>query len=287
MKTDSVFYRLQQSEPTLVFELAGIVVAETSGYQFRSQEIKQTSFRLDGVIEPPPERPDAPRAYVEVEVQFQPDDDFYIRFFREILLHLGQYPTAHPWYAVVIYPNQTVERVATSMEPLLELPNLSRVYLDRRPLLDSANPKIWLIGLVIADFDKIAPIADKIKGHHAKQATDSIDWMDLLETVLVYKLPKFNREEIKKMLNFEDVELKQTRFYQDVFAEGLAEGQIIGEARGETRGEATMFLKLLERKFHTVPESARKRIEAADAETLLLWGERVLDATGLDEIWGH
>ena len=48
-----------------------------------------------------------------------------------------------------------------------------------------------------------------------------------------------------------------------------------------------MLLKLLERKFHAVPESARKRIEAADAETLLVWGERVLDANSLDEVWGH
>jgi len=85
--------------------------------------------------------------------------------------------------------------------------------------------------------------------------------------------------------------LKQTRFYQDVFAEGLAEGEArgeaIGEARGKTIGEAAMLLKLLERKFHAVPESAHKRIEAADAETLLVWGERVLDANSLDEVWGH
>ena len=112
---------------------------------------------------------------------------------------------------------------------------------------------------------------------------DLIDWMDLLETVLVYKLPEFTREEIRKMLNFEDVELKQTRFYKDVFAEGEA----VGEAKGKTKGEATLLLKQLERKFHTVPESAHKRIEAADAETLLVWGERVLDANSLDEVWGH
>jgi len=277
MKTDSLFYRLLQCEPTLAFDLAGIAVADTSGYQFCSQEIKQTAFRLDGVVEPPSDRPNAPRAYVEV--QFQPDDDFYTRFFREILLHLGQYPTDHPWYAVVVYPNQAAERIAGAMEPLLELPNLRRVYLDRLPLMDSANPRFWLIGLIIAEFDHISPIVDKIKAYQASTTNDLIDWMDLLETVLVYKLPEFTREEIRKMLNFEDVELKQTRFYQDVFAEG--------EAKGKTKGEATLLLKQLERKFHAVPESARKRIEAADAETLLVWGERVLDANSLEEVWGH
>ena len=47
------------------------------------------------------------------------------------------------------------------------------------------------------------------------------------------------------------------------------------------------LLRLLERKFHSLPESARQRIAAADAETLLVWGERVLDAKSLDEVWGN
>ena len=108
MKTDSLFYRLLQAEPTLAFELAGLDVPQHEGYSFISQEIKQTAFRLDGIAEPPSDRPDAPRGYVEV--QFQPDEDFYPRFFREILLHLSQYPSLHPWQAVVIYPNSCLNR---------------------------------------------------------------------------------------------------------------------------------------------------------------------------------
>ena len=88
------------------------------------------------------------------------------------------------------------------------------------------------------------------------------------------------------MLNFNDVSLKQTRFYQDVFAEGLVEGKAEGKAEGRVEGEATLLLRLLERKFRLLPESARQRIAAADAETLLVWGERVLDAKSLDEVWG-
>ena len=68
-----------------------------------------------------------------------------------------------------------------------------------------------------------------------------------------------------------DVDFKTTRFYQDTFAEG----------------EAAMLLRLLERKFHSLPESARQRIAAADAETLLVRGERVLYAKSQDEVCGH
>jgi hypothetical protein len=60
------------------------------------------------------------------------------------------------------------------------------------------------------------------------------------------------------MLGFKHLDLKQTRFYQDVFAEG----------------EAAMLLRLLERKFRPLPESARQRVASADAETLFAWGER-------------
>jgi hypothetical protein len=59
---------------------------------------------------------------------------------------------------------------------------------------------------------------------------------------------------------------------------------VFGEGRVE--GEAAMLLRLLNRKFHPLPEYALQRIAAADAETLLVWGERVLDAKCLEEVWG-
>ncbi|MFZ4703128.1 MAG: DUF2887 domain-containing protein, partial [Candidatus Methylumidiphilus sp.] len=58
MKTDSLFYRLLQAEPTLAFELAGLSVPKPEGYRFISQEVKQTAFRFDGIAEPPDDRPD-------------------------------------------------------------------------------------------------------------------------------------------------------------------------------------------------------------------------------------
>lgn len=48
MKTDSLFYRLFQTDPTLVLALAGLTVPEPGRYRFGSQEIKQTAFRVDG-----------------------------------------------------------------------------------------------------------------------------------------------------------------------------------------------------------------------------------------------
>ena len=47
-----------------------------------------------------------------------------------------------------------------------------------------------------------------------------------------------------------------------------------------------MLLRLLTKRFGEVPPEVRQRIETADAETLLQWSERVLDADRLDEVLG-
>ena len=55
--------------------------------------------------------------------------------------------------------------------------------------------------------------------------------VNLVETILVYKLPTLSREGIRSMLGLTDTDLKQTRFYQDVFTEGRQEGR---QAEGVT-----------------------------------------------------
>ncbi|MEQ8960372.1 MAG: DUF2887 domain-containing protein, partial [Coleofasciculus sp. C2-GNP5-27] len=49
-------------------------------------------------------------------------------------------------------------------------------------------------------------------------------WIDLIETIIVYKLPQKSREEIEGMLGLS--ELKQTKVYQEAKQEGLDEGQL-------------------------------------------------------------
>ena len=64
MKTDSLFYRLLKTQPTLAFELVGLDVPGPARYRFISQEIKQTAFRLDGLIEPPAAYPENELSYL-------------------------------------------------------------------------------------------------------------------------------------------------------------------------------------------------------------------------------
>ena len=106
MKTDSIFYRFFQELPGIFFELIGNTPETANNYQFSSVEIKQTAFRIDGIFLPA--RGDENPIYF-VEVQFQPDPDFYSRFLTEIFLYLRQNKPQNDWCAVVIYPSRSVD----------------------------------------------------------------------------------------------------------------------------------------------------------------------------------
>ncbi len=85
-KTDTIFYRLFQEFPRIFFELIGQTGLPADTYQFTSIELKQLAFRVDGLFLPPPNQPNLPMYFVEV--QFQKDDGFYYRLFAEIFLYI-------------------------------------------------------------------------------------------------------------------------------------------------------------------------------------------------------
>ncbi len=71
-------------------------------------------------------------------------------------------------------------------------------------------------------------------------------------------------------------------FAERFIQQGLEQGQ----RQGKQEGEAAILLRLLQLKFGDVPEAVRRRIERADAQTLLEWSERVLTAAGIEQVIG-
>ncbi len=84
-------------------------------------------------------------------------------------------------------------------------------------------------------------------------------------------------EEIQRMLHLPDVELKQTRFYQDVFAEGRTEGHAEGRTEGQQQEAAALVLRLLRRRLGAVPTDVESRIRALPVAELEALGEALLD----------
>ena len=70
MRTDTIFYQLFLTFNSLLFELLGEPVDDAVHYQFISAEIKEKSFRFDGIFMP--DREDKPFYFVEVQFQNNP-----------------------------------------------------------------------------------------------------------------------------------------------------------------------------------------------------------------------
>jgi hypothetical protein len=58
-----------------------------------------------------------------------------------------------------------------------------------------------------------------------------------------------------------------------------------GRVEGRAEHAAGVLVRLLTRKFATVPDGVRARIDTAPLEQLDTWTERVLDAATLDEVF--
>ena len=103
------------------------------------------------------------------------------------------------------------------------------------------------------------------------------------------------------MLGITDIDLKQTRFYQDVFAEGQAEGRQEGWQQGRQEGRqegwrqgqqqgrqaeaARLLQRQLTRRFGALPAWAEARLRESGTETLECWAERLLDAARLEDVF--
>lgn len=79
-----------------------------------------------------------------------------------------------------------------------------------------------------------------------------VDLIGLIETVIVYKLPRLSREEVQAMLKIHDI--RESRFYQDAKEDGVKEGM----EKGMEKGIAMIVAKL-----------AAKKMSAAEIASLL------------------
>lgn len=109
MRCDSIFYKLFQQSPTLLFELLPDPPANAQAYRFDSVAVKEPRFEIDGVFLPPEDDPSGVVYFCEV--QFQKDEQLYERVFAESLLYFYRNRARFgDWQIVVIYPSRNIEQ---------------------------------------------------------------------------------------------------------------------------------------------------------------------------------
>jgi predicted transposase YdaD len=104
--------------------------------------------------------------------------------------------------------------------------------------------------------------------------------VNLVETILVYKLPALSREEIQTMLDLTDTDLKQTRFYRDVFTEG----EEAGRQEGRREEGVSLILRLLQRRCGELAPAIRERITRLSLSQLETLAEALLEFQGIADL---
>jgi predicted transposase/invertase (TIGR01784 family) len=78
--------------------------------------------------------------------------------------------------------------------------------------------------------------------------------------------------------------MRESVIYQDILQEGEQRGEQRGLQRGLQQGEFTLVIKLLKRKFGSVPTKLQKAVEQLSTAQLEDLGEALLDFATLDEL---
>lgn len=170
-----------------------------------------------------------PVGYLESAGQQYPD------IFTEIFNYLDKTELTNNWLGVVLFPNRSVDTgYQERYTELLESQRVTRVYLDQLTAIEASSIGIETVKLILAPESTATTKAIEIVNTARTEIMDTVqqrEIIELIETILIYKLPRLSREEMAKMFGLND--LKQTKFYQDVFTEGKVEGKVEGKIEGK------------------------------------------------------
>jgi predicted transposase/invertase (TIGR01784 family) len=270
MRRDTIFYQLFLQSPALLFDLIPGPPADAHEYVFRSIEVKETSFRIDGVCLPP-----TPEGLIFFcEAQFQPDATLYERLVSEIGIYAFRYRDEfRDWRALVIYPSRSTEQSRLeTVQDIIESGRITRIYLDELAETEDSSVGIRLMLLTTLSQQRLVEAAKAIIAQ-TQDSPDARAIIGMVSTIVVYKFNNLSRAEVEAMLG---IELQQTRVYQEAREEGREEGR---QAEG-----SAVVLKQLQRKLGKLPDEIQAQIMALSIEQLELLAEGLLDFSKLENL---
>jgi predicted transposase YdaD len=269
MRRDTIFYQLFLRFPQLLFELVPNKPVDADQYTFEAIEVKETSFRTDGVWMPPTGKGTAYFA----EAQFQPDEIFYERMNAEIsIFTFRNRDRCSTWQGIVLFPSRDLQQSSLTMvSHLLDSGKIIPIFLDELP--SDVSPALNLMVLTTLEGEDAITAAKQALA----QGTDNRDIIEMVTTIMVYKFTQLTRAEVDEMLG---VTLQETRVYQDA----LAEGEVIGEARGEAKGKLEMVVMILTRRLGNLPESTIDRLSQLSIKQIESLGIASFDFQNLTDL---
>ncbi|MFB2879921.1 Rpn family recombination-promoting nuclease/putative transposase [Floridanema aerugineum] len=276
MRRDSIFYKLFQQSPTLLFDLLPTPPANASEYRFDSVAVKEPKFEIDGVFLPP--ETENTKIIYFCEVQFQKDERLYERLFAEIFLYFYRNRERYDnWQAVLIYPKRSIEQSEIHpYQALLNSEQVHRVYLNELGEIRQLPLGIALMVLTIVEEEQAPEEARYLLARTQQEVSEpeaSRAIINTIATIMVYKFTNLSRREVEAMLG---MRLEESRVYREAKEEGQLEGR--------QQEAVNLVLRLLSRRFGELSPKLRERISNLPLSVLEDLSEALLDFNSLDDL---
>jgi predicted transposase YdaD len=203
----------------------------------------------------------------------QPDPLLYERLFSEIGIYTYRYPeTFTEWQAIAIYPTRTSAQTSTKVpHELFESGRIQPIFLDELGEIDQLPLNLGLLVLTILEGEEAIRQAQTMMAK-ARQIEAGDGIMAMLSTILFYKFKTLSRDEVNAMLGYTLDELKESRAYQEIYAEGREEAQV------------TFALMQLNTKLGQLSQQQQGKIQALTPDRVQALGLALLNFNTGDDL---
>jgi predicted transposase/invertase (TIGR01784 family) len=217
MRRDTLFYRIFQEFPELLFQLTGDPPQNAAEYRFNSVAVKEPTFTIDRVFQPLVL--DGTGTMYLAEVQMQPDQRLCERTFAELFaLFYRSRELYNDWQCVMIYLSRSTEqRITYPYRALLNSDQVQIIYLDELGNIRDLPLIVSLAVLTTVPPNKAPAEARDILARAKEQPQQYEAILELVTRVISYMFLDQSPQEIDKML---DIQFEETRVYKDTFAKG-------------------------------------------------------------------
>ncbi len=148
---------------------------------------------------------------------------------------------------------------------------VTRLYLTDLKNKEDLSPNLALLQLLATDQNQTAAYGKVLLSGAATQAKFDRR-LSLIETILANKFPDLTKEMIMQILDLKQMDITQSRFYQEIRTEGRQEG------------EASLVVRQLKRRFGKLSENQLERIWQLSMPQLENLGEALLDFTDIADL---
>jgi predicted transposase YdaD len=192
----------------------------------------------------------------------QRDPDFYSRIFAETYTYLHQYEKKRPWRGLLMLRSRKQVLGNASHYSDFAVGKVERLYLQDLISRTQLSPTLAILQLIALPAVETSSAAQNLLAMARNQSSEAFrQTLDLVEAILINKFPQLSTEEILAMLDLKNADIRQTRFYQEVFKEG----------------EEDLIRHLFTRRFGPLSKHQQDTIHALSPEQIKALGEAMFD----------